>query len=36
VSKITLSSVRQANAEDMRSDVWDCVEIYMIGTTPRT
>jgi hypothetical protein len=33
-SKITLSGVSRANAKDMRLDVWDCVETYMIGTTP--
>ncbi len=32
--KIMLSGVRQANAKDMRSDVWDRVEIYTFGTTP--
>ncbi len=30
-----LSGVRQANAEDMRLDIWDRVEIYTFGTTPR-
>jgi hypothetical protein len=35
MSKITPSGVSQANAKDMRSDVWDHVETYTIGTTPR-
>ncbi len=35
-SKITLSGISRANAKDMCLDVWDCVETYMIGTTPHT
>jgi hypothetical protein len=33
-SKITLTGVRRANADDMHLDVWDHVETYTIGTTP--
>jgi hypothetical protein len=29
-----LSGVGRANAKDVRSDVWDCVETYVIYTTP--
>jgi hypothetical protein len=33
--KIMLSGVRRANADDMRSVVWNRVEIYTVDTTPR-
>jgi hypothetical protein len=31
-----LSGISRANAKDVRSDVWDCVETYTIYTTPCT
>jgi hypothetical protein len=30
-----LSGISRANAKDVRSDVWDRVETYVIYTTPR-
>jgi hypothetical protein len=30
-----LYGISRANAKDMRSDVWDHVETYTIGMTPR-
>jgi hypothetical protein len=31
---MTLAGICRANAKDVRSDVWDCVETYVIYTTP--
>ncbi len=31
-----LSGIRQANAKDTRSVVWNHVETYTVNTTPRT